>query len=81
MAIEATNMLQFYTAIFLYPWLEINLKLRSSSFRLHQVFPTIEGPNAFFQIQQAPGPDFRKVGTSLIYPFIITVKTLIFDLE
>ena len=53
-------MLQLYTAMVL-----INLKWRSSSFRLHQVFPTLMVQMIFFQIQQAPGPYFRKVGKSL----------------
>ena len=49
-AIEATIMLQFYTqsANFLYPWLLINFKLKSSSFRLHQVFPTLMVQMPFF---------------------------------
>ena len=50
---EATNMLQRYTSNFLYPWFLINLKLRSSSFRLHQVFPTVMVQMLFSQIQQA----------------------------
>ena len=47
-------------------WFIINFKWQSSSFRLHQVFPNFNGPNAFYsQIQQAPGPNFRKVEKSL----------------
>ena len=30
-------------------------------------FPNFDGANAFTQIQQAPGPDFRKVGKSLMF--------------
>ena len=62
---EATNMLQLYNANFLNPWFSINLKLRSRSFRLRQVFQTLMVKMHFSQIQQAPGPDFRKVGKSL----------------
>ena len=66
-------MLQLYTANFCYPWFLINLKWWSSSFGLHQVFPNFDGPNDISQIQQAPGPDFRKVGKSLIndLPFLL----------
>ena len=55
-AIKATNMLQLYTANFLYSLL-IHLKLWSSSFRLNQVFPILMIQMLFPQIQQAPGPD------------------------
>ena len=48
-------MLQLYTANFLYPWFLINLKWWSSSFRLHQVFPTLMVQMIFSQIQQASG--------------------------
>ena len=44
----------------------IHLKWRSSSFRLHQAFPIFMIQMLFSQIQQAPGPDFRKVGKSLL---------------
>ena len=54
---------------FLYPWFLINLKWWSSSFRQHQVFPTLM-VEIFSAIQQAPGPDFRKVGKSLYTTFI-----------
>ena len=57
MAIEAAN--------FSYPWFLINLKLRSSSFRRHQIFPTLMVQMLFPQM--APGPDFRKVRKSLMY--------------
>ena len=53
-AIKATNILQLYAANF-------HLKWRSSSFRLQQFFPIL----MVSKIQQAPGPDFRKVGKSL----------------
>ena len=65
MKTKATNRLKLYTANFLYPWFLINLKWRSSSFRLHQVFTTLMVQMIFFQIQQAPGPDFIKVGKPL----------------
>ena len=37
------------------------LKWRSSFFRLILVFPILIAQMIFSQIQQAPGPDFRKV--------------------
>ena len=59
-----------------YPWAIIkvdiyygfksdNLKWISSSFRQNQVFPILMARMIFSQIQQAPGPDFRKEGKSL----------------
>ena len=52
-----------YTDNFLYAY---NLfKWRSSSFRLHQIFPIVMIQMFFPQTQQAPGPDFNKVGKSL----------------
>ena len=45
-AIKATNMLQLYTDNFL--WFLIQFKWQSNSFRLHQIFPIFNGPNAFF---------------------------------
>ena len=54
-------MLQLYTANFLYPRFLINLKWRSSSFRLHQVFPTlIDGPNDIFPNSTGPWPGLQK---------------------
>ena len=47
----------------IFPWSLINLKLKSSSLRLHQVFPTLMVQILFSQIQQVP--DFRKVGKFL----------------
>ena len=42
-------------------------------------FPDFDVPNAFFsQIQQAPGPDFRKVGKSLLIDWIYNMTTLTF---
>ena len=38
-------------------------KMASIFFR--QIIPNFDGPNVFSQIQQAPGPNFRKVGKSL----------------
>ena len=38
---------------------------QSSYFRLQQIFPILMIQMLFPQIQQAPGPDFRKVGKSL----------------
>ena len=48
MANEATNMFQLYNANLLHPWFLINLKLKCSSFRLHQVFPTLMVQMLFF---------------------------------
>ena len=45
----------------------IHLKLRSSSFRLHQIFPILMIQILLPQIQQAPGPKFRKIGKSLFF--------------
>ena len=44
----------------------IHLKWCSNSFRLYQVFPILMVQMLFSQIQQAPGPDLRKVGKPLI---------------
>ena len=60
-------MLQLYAASFLYG-LIIHLKLWSSSFRLHQIFPILMVQMLFSQIQQAPGSNFRKVLKSLNIP-------------
>ena len=51
----------------LHPWSLINLKLK-------YCFSNLDGSNVFFsQIEQTPGPDFRKVGKSLQYNIIIHV--------
>ena len=47
-----------YLESFLYPWFLINVKLRSSSFRLHQV--VYDGPNAFFPNSTGPWPLLQK---------------------
>ena len=47
-------------------WFIIHLKWWFSSFRLHQIFPILMVQMLFSKIQQAPGPDFRKVGKSLL---------------
>ena len=64
-------MLQLYTAN---PCFFINLKWCSSYFRLHQVFQTLM-VEKFSEIQQAPGPDFRKVGKSLSTTFIAAANS------
>ena len=51
-------------------WLLIHLKWWSSSFRPYQIFPIFMVQMFFPQIQQAPGPNFRKVGKSLKGKFI-----------
>ena len=57
-AINAANILQLYTASFLYL---THLEWWSS------YFPNFDGPNVFPpKIQRAPGPDFRNVGKSLL---------------
>ena len=62
-AIIATNMLQLYNANF---WYGFNpFKMAVQFFRLHEVFPIFMVQMRFSQIQQAPGPDFRKVRKSL----------------
>ena len=58
-------MLQFYIANFL-KGLKIHFKWWSSSFRLYQIFAILIIQMLFSQIKQAPGPDFRKVGKSLL---------------
>ena len=62
--LKQQNMLQLYTANYLV-WFSIQLKWRFISFRLHQILPSLMVQVLFSQIQQAPGPDFRKVGKSL----------------
>ena len=62
MAIEAINMLQLCTANFLYPWFLINLKLRSSSFRLHQDFSTLMDQMLFFPNSTGHWPQLQKGG-------------------
>ena len=57
MAIDATSCI--------YVWPLLNLKLKSVSFSLHQVIPTLMVQMLFSQIKQPPGPDFRQVGKSL----------------
>ena len=44
----------------------IHLKWWPSSFRLHQIFPILMVLCFFSQMQQVPGPDFNKVGKSLL---------------
>ena len=56
-AIKATNIIQLYTAYFLYVFESI---LNGS-----KVFPILMVEMLLSQIQQAPGPNFRKVGKSL----------------
>ena len=43
----------------------IYLKWRPSSFRQYQFFPIVMVQMLLYQIQQAPGPDFRMVGKCL----------------
>ena len=55
----------YYSFTLLIPYMFLfHLKWWSGCFRLHQVFPILM-IQMFSQIQQAPGPDFRKVGKSL----------------
>ena len=89
-------MLQLYTANILYGFylqpflLLIHLKWCSSSFKLHQIFPSLMVQMFFPQIQQSLGPNFRlrKVGKflkshifglslHLLYFVIARVKTLV----
>ena len=58
----------------------IHLKKRSSSFRLHQDFPILMVQMLFPQIQQGPGPDFRKVGKSLNMRGEIEKRHIIFTM-
>ena len=44
----------------------IPFKMAVKFFKTASNFPNFDGPNAFFQIQQAPGPNVSKVGKSLI---------------
>ena len=37
-------------------------------------FPNFDGQNAFSQIQQAPGPDFRKVGNHCCMGFSLVFR-------
>ena len=53
------NILQLYFHVF------SHLKSRSSSYTLQHVYSTLMVQMPFSQIQQAPGPDFRKVGKFL----------------
>ena len=63
-------MVQRYAASFLYGFYFILLKWQSSSFRLHQnpnfLSTILMAQMICSQIQQAPGPDPRKVGKSLL---------------
>ena len=60
------NVLQLYTANIFNSYIVFNpLKWHSSSFRRHRMFPILMVQMFFSQIQQAPGPDFRKVEKSL----------------
>ena len=43
-------------------------------FRLHQIFTILTIQMLLYQIQQAPGPDFRKVGKSDIIPVLVICK-------
>ena len=45
---------------FLYPWFLISLKLRSSSFRLHQAFSTLMVQMLFFPNSTNPWPQLQK---------------------
>ena len=65
-AIKATNVLQLYTAIFI-PYMDFKSILNDGQVLLDCIrFSQFWCPNAFFpQIQQGPGPNFRKVGQSL----------------
>ena len=47
-------------------WCLNYLKWRSSSFSLHQNFQILMVQMLFPQIQQSPGPNFRKVGKSMM---------------
>ena len=53
------------TLIIYYGFKTDNLKLSSSFFRQNLVFPILVAQMTFSQIQQALGPDIRKVGKSL----------------
>ena len=44
----------------------IHLEWHSSSFRLHQIFPSLKNQMLFFRNSTNPGPIFRKVGKSLL---------------
>ena len=65
-----------YTANILSAYKSV-LKWQSSSFRLQQIFPILMIKILFSQIQKAPGPDFRKVGKSLLSGFILFLKDFI----
>ena len=53
-----------HTANFIYVFNPFKMVVQF--FRLHQIFPILMIQILLFQIQQAPGPDFRKVGKSLV---------------
>ena len=57
------DMLQLCTANFLYGFNPF--KMAVHFFWTASSFLNFDGPNAFPQVQQAPGPDFKKVGKSL----------------
>ena len=57
MAIVATNVLQLYTASFLYPWFLINIKLEVQFFLS---FPNFNDLNAFFPNSIGPWPQLQK---------------------
>ena len=54
----------YYTDIY-YGFKSVNLKWRSISFGPNLVFSILMAQMTFSQTQQAPGPDFIKVGKSL----------------
>ena len=53
-----------------------HLKWWSSSSRRHQILLNFDDSKAFPQIQQTPGPDFRKVGKSLKGNIIVPDKQI-----
>ena len=56
-------MLQLCTANFLNGFNPFKMKVQF--FWTASSFPNFYGPNAFSQVQQAPGPNFKMVGKSL----------------
>ena len=57
------GMLQIYAANFLYGFNPF--KMAVQFFYTASNFPILMAPNIFSQMQQAPGPDSRKVGKSM----------------
>ena len=65
-------MLQLFTANFLYGFNTFQMAVQF--FKTASNFPNFDGPNAFSpQIQQAHGPNFRKVGISLVQNMTIYI--------